>query len=98
MLIPFNDGLSSTSHDNIELDIVTHCDIVEFYVIMRGTAKAIIKWYQHQLGYPSLPPFYALGIFTGSQMDPAWADTTQIQSKIDAYIAANMPIEGVILD
>lgn len=31
-------------------------------------------------------------------MDPAWADTTQIQSKIDAYIAANMPVEGVVLD
>lgn len=90
--------ISVADKDEVILNYITMGDNIEFYVIMRGTAKAIIKWYQHQLGYPSLPPFYALGIFTGSQMDPAWADTDQIQTKIDAYIAANMPIEGVILD
>lgn len=65
---------------------------------MRGTAKQIIQKYQHQLGFPSLPPYYALGIFTGSQVDAAWADPAQIQTKIDSYIAANMPIEGVVID
>lgn len=77
---------------------MTMTDNIEMYATIKGSAKEIISWYQHQIGFPSLPPFYALGIFTGSQTDPAWANTTQIQSKIDAYIAASMPIEGVILD
>lgn len=66
--------------------------------MMRGSAKFIIQKYQHQIGYPSLPPYHALGIYTGSQLDPAWANPEEIQKKVEAYIAANMPIEGVLLD
>jgi alpha-glucosidase (family GH31 glycosyl hydrolase) len=71
---------------------------IELYVVMRGTAKDIIQKYQHQLGFPSLPPYYALGIYTGSQLDPAWGTPSEIYKKIDSYIAAKMPIEGVVLD
>jgi alpha-glucosidase (family GH31 glycosyl hydrolase) len=31
-------------------------------------------------------------------MDPAWGNATEIEKKIDKYIAHNMPIEGIILD
>ena len=90
--------ISVPGKDKVILNYITLGDQIEFYVIMRGSAKAIIQRYQHNIGYPSLPPYYALGIFTGSQVDPAWADQTQLQAKIDAYIAANLPLEGVILD
>lgn len=45
-----------------------------------------------------MPPYYALGIYTGSQLDPAWGTPAEIYKKIDAYIAAKVPVEGVVLD
>jgi len=83
---------------NVILNYLTMSDQMEMYIIMRGSAKFIIQKYQHQIGRPALPPFYALGIYTGSQLDPAWGSPTEIYKKIDSYIAANMPIEGVVLD
>jgi len=50
------------------------------------------------IGFPALPPYYALGIFTGSRTDTDWAGTKNIENKLNAYIKANMPIEGVIVD
>jgi len=44
-----------------------------------------------------LPPYYALGIFTGSQTDIAWNNVANITEKIDRYVTM-FPIEGVLLD
>jgi alpha-glucosidase (family GH31 glycosyl hydrolase) len=70
--------ISVEGKDEVILNYITMGDQIEFYVIMRGTAKAIIQKYQHQLGFPALPPYYALGIFTGSQIDKAWANEASI--------------------
>jgi len=52
--------------NKIILNYITTGGNIEFYVYMRGTPKFIIQKYQHDIGYPSLPPYYSLGIFTGS--------------------------------
>lgn len=52
--------------DKVILNYITLGDQIEFYVTMRGSAKDILQKYQHAIGYPSLPPYYALGIYTGS--------------------------------
>jgi len=64
---------------------------------MRGSPKFIIQKYQHDIGFPSLPPYYALGIFTGSQTSKEWANSTIISQKIDKYADA-LPIEGILID
>lgn len=39
--------ISVADKDSVILNYITMGDQIEFYVIMRGTAEAIIKWYQH---------------------------------------------------
>ena len=58
--------ISVSGSDKVILNYITLTDTIEFYVIIRGTAKEIIQKYQHQIGFPSMPPYYALGIFAGS--------------------------------
>jgi alpha-glucosidase (family GH31 glycosyl hydrolase) len=36
------------------------------YFIMRGTASEIISKYHALIGYSMMPPYYALGLFQGS--------------------------------
>ena len=58
--------ISVSGSDKVILNYITLTDTIEFYVIIRGTAKEIIQKYQQQIGCPSMPPYYALGIFAGS--------------------------------
>jgi len=58
--------INAQDSNKIILNYITTGPNIEFYVYMRGSPKFIIQKYQHDIGFPALPPYYALGIFTGS--------------------------------
>jgi alpha-glucosidase (family GH31 glycosyl hydrolase) len=58
--------VSVEGSDQVILNYITLSDTIEFYMYMRGSAQEIIQRYQHDLGFPSMPPYFALGIFAGS--------------------------------
>jgi lysosomal alpha-glucosidase len=43
------------------LSYITTGGSIEIYVILRGSAKEIIKKYQSIIGFPNMPPYWALG-------------------------------------
>jgi alpha-glucosidase (family GH31 glycosyl hydrolase) len=49
------------------LSYITIGGQLEMYFMFKGTAKEIIKQYQTIIGYPSLPPLYALGWYAGAR-------------------------------
>lgn len=63
------------------LNYITLSDQIEMFIIQRGSAQDIIKRYQHDIGYPQMPSFFALGIFAGSQSDN-WANSTAVQTDV----------------
>lgn len=44
-----------------------------------------------------MPPYYALGIFAGSQSQ-RWAEKTNVQADLADMLKLNLPIEGLLLD
>ena len=77
--------ISVQNTDKIILNYITTGANIEFYIYMRGTAKQIIQKYQHDIGFPALPPYYSLGIFTGSRYDTDWGNVDAIINKTIAY-------------
>ena len=49
------------------LSYITIGGQLEMYFMFKGTAKEIIKQYQSIIGFPSLPPLYALGWYAGAR-------------------------------
>jgi len=89
--------VSVPGKDEVILNYITLGDQIEFYVLMRGTPQEIIANYQHQIGYPSLPPYFQLGIFAGAHNE-SWKNTEAVNADIEKWVAAKIPIEGVLLD
>jgi alpha-glucosidase (family GH31 glycosyl hydrolase) len=83
--------------DQVILNYITLADTIEFYIIMRGSAKDIISLYQHDIGFPKMPPYYALGIFAGSQSEN-WNTSEAVIANVQQYIDAKLPLEGVLVD
>lgn len=48
------------------LNYITIGGPIEIYVMMRGSAQEIIQRYHAMIGNSALPPYYALGVFQGS--------------------------------
>lgn len=48
------------------INYITIGGALEFYVMVRGTAQEIVQRYHGLVGTPMMPPYYALGVFHGS--------------------------------
>lgn len=77
------------------LSYITIGGQLEMYFMFKGTAKEIIKQYQSIIGFPSLPPLYALGWYAGARGYTEFNDDFQ---NLAAYVQAGIPLEGVFLD
>lgn len=62
-----------TNSTKMVVNYITLGGILEFYVIMRGSAQEIISRYHNLVGMPMMPPYYALGVFHGSNSYNTWA-------------------------
>ena len=62
------------------------------YFIFEGSAKQIISRYHKIVGYPSLPPFYALGFYAGVQ------SVSQLNSTLTLSNSTGLPLEGFWLN
>ena len=65
------------------------------YLMFNGAPKDIIKQYHKIIGKPVLPPFWSLGWHAAAY---AYTDQTQVQTNIDNYASAGIPLEGIWLD
>jgi alpha-glucosidase (family GH31 glycosyl hydrolase) len=67
------------------LNYITVGGALEFYVLIRGSAQDIISRYQGLVGMPMMPPYYALGVWHGSNIYASW---TKVKSIYDNYAGA----------
>lgn len=89
--------VSVTGSDQVILNYITLSDTIEFNMIMRGSAFDIIQRFQHDLFFPSMPPYFALGTFVGSQSN-RWASKDVVLGDLGEMTAINLPIDGVLID
>ena len=68
---------------------------MEIYFFWKGSAKQIIKKYQHTFGNPVLPPLWALGWQVGSKPYKTQQD---LENMIASYKNSGIPLEGIWLD
>jgi len=88
-VLVFNDDGGST------LSYITTGGNLEIFFFFKGTAKEIIANYQSMIGFPSLPPFWALGWHSSSY---GYSNMSLLQENIQGYADAKIPLEGVWLD
>lgn len=81
------------------LNYITIGGGLEFYVFLRGSAQDIISRYQNLVGMPMMPPYYALGMWHGSNSYSNWG---KIRSVYDNYAGAlnsrKLALEGVFVE
>jgi alpha-glucosidase (family GH31 glycosyl hydrolase) len=81
------------------INYITIGGALEFYVFLRGSAQDIISRYQGLVGMPMMPPYYALGVFHGSN---AYASWDKIKNVFDGYNGAltsnKIALEGVFVE
>jgi alpha-glucosidase (family GH31 glycosyl hydrolase) len=87
-VLAFNDDGGST------LSYITTGGNLEIFFFFKGTAKEVIANYQSMIGFPSLPPFWALGWHASSG---DYKNMTALQENIQGYADAGVPLEGVWL-
>lgn len=66
---------------------------LQIFVFSQGDPEFIVKRYHDFIGKPTVPPFYALGFYQGSE---TYTDTTKLQAMVTGYSTAGMPLEGVM--
>ena len=88
-IIKFNENGGTT------LSYITTGGIIEIYFMLKASPKELIKRYQNIIGLPSLPPFWALGWHSASA---GYKNEIDYVNNINAYKAANMPLEAIWLD
>jgi alpha-glucosidase (family GH31 glycosyl hydrolase) len=67
-----------TNSSRMVLNYITVGSVIEFYVLMLGNAQDIISRYQAMVGMPVMPPYYALGVFHGSNSYSEWKDINAV--------------------
>lgn len=81
------------------VNYITVGGALEFYVIMLGNAQNIVSRYQAIVGMPMMPPYYALGVYHGSNSYDRWS---QIKAVYDNYNGAatgeKQALEGVFVE
>jgi alpha-glucosidase (family GH31 glycosyl hydrolase) len=81
------------------VNYITVGGALEFYVIMLGNAQNIVSRYQSLVGMPMMPPYYALGVFHGSNSYDRWS---QFKSVYDNYNGSatgeKQALEGVFVE
>lgn len=68
---------------------------MEIYFMLRGSASEIITMYHKLIGFSMVPPYYALGFWTGSN---AYNTQNQFTSMLNTYESLYIPVEGVMID
>ena len=84
-----------TGDDTATLSYIAIGGNIEMYLFFKGSAKEIIAAYQTMIGRPQLPPLYSLGWHAGGS---AFTTQAEYQANIDAYQAADIPLENVWID
>jgi alpha-glucosidase (family GH31 glycosyl hydrolase) len=81
------------------LNYITVGSVLEFYVLMLGNAQDIVSRYHAMVGMPVMPPYYALGVFHGSNKYDSWS---QIKAVYDNYngtlTGEKQALEGVFVE
>lgn len=65
------------------------------YFIMRGKATEIIQKYHSMIGFSQMPPYYALGVFQGSNSYNKWS---QVDDMFAKYKGISQAVEGVMIE
>lgn len=68
---------------------------IEIYVMLRGSAKEVVRRYHEIIGKPNLPPLWALGWHFESAK---FKTETDVETTIEDYLENNFPLESVFLD
>lgn len=81
------------------LNYITVSGVIEFYVLVRGTAQEVISRYHNMIGTPMLPPYYALGVFHGSNSYKKWSEFQSVYDNYNgAATGAKQALEGVFVE
>jgi alpha-glucosidase (family GH31 glycosyl hydrolase) len=68
---------------------------LEFMIFADQVPEALSETIHKVLGYSALPPFYALGLFQGSN---AYDSLDKVKSNFKSYSDLGAPLEGMILN
>lgn len=72
---------------------------LEFYVIMLGNAQNIVSRYQSIVGMPVMPPYYALGMFHGSNSYNSWSQIKAVYDNYNGNVTGEkQALEGVFVE
>ena len=81
------------------VNYITIRGVMEFYVIMRGTAQEVISRYHTLVGMPMLPPYYALGVFHGSNSYNSWSKVKAVYDNYNGALTGDkQALEGVLVE
>ena len=81
------------------VNYITIRGVMEFFVIMRGTAQEVISRYHTLVGMPMLPPYYALGVFHGSNSYTSWSKIKAVYDNYNGALTGNkQALEGVFVE
>lgn len=82
---------------NGTISYITTGGQIEIFFFLKDNAKNVIKAYQHFIGKPSLPPFWALGWHASTTGDPS-ENLQTVKDLVTGYKNAGIPLESVWLD
>lgn len=81
------------------VNYITLGSVLEFYVLLRGSAQEVIARYHSLVGMPMMPPYYALGVFHGSNSYSTWSKIRSVYDNYNgALTGAKQALEGVFVE
>lgn len=87
--------ISHNSDGTAILSYITIGGNLDVNFFFQGSAKEIISQYQHFIGRPTLPPYWALGWHASAY---AYKNQSQVVDNVGNYSEAGIPLEGIWLD
>ena len=87
-----------TNSSRMVLNYITIGGSLEFYVFMRGSAQEIIQQYHGLIGNPLMPPYYALGVFHGSNTYDQWAKVKAVYDNYNGAAGPKQALDAVFVE
>ena len=88
-----------TNSSRMVLNYITVGSVLEFYFLMQGTAQEIVSRYHAMVGMPVLPPYYALGVFHGSNAYDSWSAINAVDNNYNGSATGEkQALEGVFVE
>ena len=88
-----------TNSSRMVLNYITTGSVLEFYVLMLGNAQDIVSRYQGIVGMPVMPPYYALGVFQGSNVYDSWSQVSAVYNNYNGSLTGEkQALEGVFVE